>query len=400
MANKEQLHRKIGDLLVEINEIYSTLHDTNEEGDTLSVDLFEATVHYLSAHVSLYHKMVKTEQRESAEVSFGTQADEVAVDLNQVEDGPEEADQDLITHDVAVKTNDPDGDVVFTPITAEEESDSPEIEEQEVETDGVSDNEDDEEEIEHPDTASDEQEVSSQDDDTAAEADTEEGSGSIEDEGDVDWEDDEDDDDDEGDEDNDDDDDGEGDEDVEEAYYEDDDYLALEDEGAGVGEEPGDTSDAAASRDTEVSGGEPLDENGEVSQEVVIEEKEVSLPESDVTPVDQVPEAPARPMSINEILAAQLKGAKTTQATRISGRPERLGDIKTAISLNDKLLFIKDLFNGYSLAYSEAIELLNRYDDLGAAKDFLQSNYATKNNWSAKPDTVDKLYTILEKRFG
>jgi hypothetical protein len=75
-------------------------------------------------------------------------------------------------------------------------------------------------------------------------------------------------------------------------------------------------------------------------------------------------------------------------------------DIKTAINLNDKLLFIKDLFNGYSLAYSEAVELLNRFDNFAEADAFLQSNYALKNGWSEKPQTVEKLYAILRKRFG
>ena len=82
------------------------------------------------------------------------------------------------------------------------------------------------------------------------------------------------------------------------------------------------------------------------------------------------------------------------------GEAERVSDIKSAISLNDKLLFIKDLFNGYSLAYSEAIELLNRYDDFSAADSFLKTNYAAKNNWADKPETVDKLYAVLRKRFG
>ena len=74
-------------------------------------------------------------------------------------------------------------------------------------------------------------------------------------------------------------------------------------------------------------------------------------------------------------------------------------DLKSSISLNDKLLFIRDLFNGYSLAYSEAIELLNRYVTFAEADAFLQTNYALKNNWAEKPQTVEKLYAILRKKF-
>ncbi len=137
-----------------------------------------------------------------------------------------------------------------------------------------------------------------------------------------------------------------------------------------------------------------------VSEEVTIQQKavEIDVPDKqEVIPSDE--EKPSRPLSINEILSAQRKaGSSPLFAAR--GEIDRISDIKSAISLNDKLLFIKDLFNGYSLAYSEAIELLNRYDDFASADAFLQANYAKKNNWADKQIAVDKLYAILRKRFG
>lgn len=133
----------------------------------------------------------------------------------------------------------------------------------------------------------------------------------------------------------------------------------------------------------------------QVINEVTIANKEVQVaPEA---------ERPARPLSLNERISAQRRGESTGVHPLLSaqrGDTERVTDIKSAISLNDKLLFIKDLFNGYSLAYSEAIELLNRYDDFASADAFLQANYAKKNNWADKPAAVDKLYAVLRKRFG
>lgn len=137
-----------------------------------------------------------------------------------------------------------------------------------------------------------------------------------------------------------------------------------------------------------------------VSEEVTIAEKavEIDVPDTQQT-ASADEEKPSRPLSINEILSAQRKGGSNPLfATR--GDSDRISDIKSAISLNDKLLFIKDLFNGYSLAYSEAIELLNRYDDFASADAFLQANYAKKNNWADKQVAVDKLYAVLRKRFG
>lgn len=112
------------------------------------------------------------------------------------------------------------------------------------------------------------------------------------------------------------------------------------------------------------------------------------------------PSTPDRPLSINEMMANQRKENPESNAGFNRMDMRKLGDLKSAISLNDKLLFIKDLFNGYSLAYSEAVELLNRYDTLAEADAFLQTNYAIKNQWSSKQETVNKLYAILNKRYG
>ncbi|QBQ42189.1 hypothetical protein E2P86_13945 [Sphingobacterium psychroaquaticum] len=115
--------------------------------------------------------------------------------------------------------------------------------------------------------------------------------------------------------------------------------------------------------------------------------------------------APSRPLTLNEILQQQRQANVASSAPAAASvshagtATERITDLKSSISLNDKLLFIKDLFNGYSLAYSEAVELLNRYATFGEADAFLQTNYALKNNWADKPLTVDKLYAILRKKY-
>jgi len=135
-----------------------------------------------------------------------------------------------------------------------------------------------------------------------------------------------------------------------------------------------------------------------VVKEVIVEEKEVHI---EPNPAFIEPPTPARPLTLNELIQQQKQaGVSNTQryATSTSAS-EKVIDLKSAINLNDKLLFIKDLFNGYSLAYSEAIELLNRFDNFNEADAFLQSNYAMKNGWSQKAQTVDKLYQILRKRF-
>ena len=99
--------------------------------------------------------------------------------------------------------------------------------------------------------------------------------------------------------------------------------------------------------------------------------------------------------TLNEVLSA----AKDKNPIPAIAHNE-VKDLKSMIKLNDKLLFVRDLFNGYSLAYSEAIELLNRYNDFKTADNFLKQNYAIKNKWSDNQSTVDYFYEILNKRFN
>lgn len=135
-----------------------------------------------------------------------------------------------------------------------------------------------------------------------------------------------------------------------------------------------------------------------VVNEVVEEPKQIILDESlNIPNVEE--EKPVRPLTLNEILQQQRKTGVVDSNITSGVDKDKIVDLKSSISLNDKLLFIKDLFNGYSLAYSEAIELLNRYVTFAEADAFLQTNYALKNNWADKPQTVEKLYAILRKKF-
>ncbi|WP_207424072.1 hypothetical protein [Desertivirga brevis] len=129
----------------------------------------------------------------------------------------------------------------------------------------------------------------------------------------------------------------------------------------------------------------------EIVEEPVV--KEVVIPQK-VTTIDVVESAGPTP-TLNDLISAQK--AQSIQTAQYSSQP--ITDLKTAISLNDKLLFIKELFNGYSLAYSEAVEILNRFESFEIAETFLKTNYSAKNNWPAKQDTVEKFYAILQRRY-
>jgi len=182
--------------------------------------------------------------------------------------------------------------------------------------------------------------------------------------------------------------------------WEDEDDTGFEiEEAAEIEEEPAKTP--SAEKPEPVKEPEPVKQPEPVKEEPVAEVKKPAPPvEAAVTKTHTEVKTEAtseEPLTVNQMISAQLnKAAKATE--HLHAPP--ITDLKQAINLNDKLLYIKDLFNGYNLAYSEAIDILNRYSSFAEAEDFLRTNYATKNNWETKEPTVEKFYGLLRRRYS
>ncbi|WP_421944517.1 hypothetical protein [Pedobacter sp.] len=136
----------------------------------------------------------------------------------------------------------------------------------------------------------------------------------------------------------------------------------------------------------------PVEYDEPIISPPVVEEKPAFIPQAvPVKPTPPVEDVKAP--TLNDLLA------KTNQQPQEPVKAP-VGDLKQAINLNEKLLFIKDLFGGYNLAYSEAIDIVNKMPNFESADSFLQNNYAGKNNWAAKQATVDQFYELLNRRFS
>jgi hypothetical protein len=145
----------------------------------------------------------------------------------------------------------------------------------------------------------------------------------------------------------------------------------------------------------------PAPEEKPIAKQGKAPEKDIPLltlyadePKAENAKKDELARNEEHVLTLNEKMSAQLKD----NGTELAEPP--ITDIKAAISLNDKLLFVKDLFNGYSLAYSEAIEIVNRFTKFEEADRFLKTNYVAKNNWADKKATADKFYALLKRRYA
>ncbi|PVH26420.1 hypothetical protein [Sphingobacterium corticibacter] len=335
---------KVGDLLVEINEEYATVQEQEGQLAVVQLGMLAAKAKYLAAHFELLAQL-SVKQPEVTSDSAEAQATEEIIFTPATAKADEKEDSQQTVAEIAPDQEEPKAEnapeTQPEPEPVEEEPVEEEIEEPQPE--------EEEPEVEEPEVAEEKEEEPAKEEERAP--------------------------------------------------------VAPEPEAPKVQSterQPESEPSISAWRNVaeEKTAEEPAKEEAAVVNSVVEESRTIELNQPQKS--EEAPAASSRPLTLNEMIQQQRRAGLTNanQFKTPATKTEQIVDLKTAVSLNDKLLFIKDLFNGYSLAYTEAIELLNRFDNMAEADAFLQANYSLKNNWASKPQTVEKLYHILQKKFA
>lgn len=95
--------------------------------------------------------------------------------------------------------------------------------------------------------------------------------------------------------------------------------------------------------------------------------------------------------SLNEIMGEQ--SGRVDVSTKLQNKP--IADLARAIGINDKFIFIKELFDGDSAKYSETVNQLNSFSDLNDAIIFLQDNF----QWSEDSESAAKFIDLVRRKF-
>ncbi len=97
--------------------------------------------------------------------------------------------------------------------------------------------------------------------------------------------------------------------------------------------------------------------------------------------------------SIHENLTS---GDDKSIAAKLSQNP--IHDLKSAIGINEKFLFVYELFDGDMETYKTGIEQLNNYNNLDEAIKQLQY-FSTKYEWDQETDAYLKLYNFIQRKY-
>jgi hypothetical protein len=98
--------------------------------------------------------------------------------------------------------------------------------------------------------------------------------------------------------------------------------------------------------------------------------------------------------SVNE----RLKQSKIDLGDTLTEVPIR--DLRKAIGVNDRFLFINELFRGDEAAYERSIKTINSFSIFAEAEYWIQRELKVKNTWNDNDEMVRQFYQLIRRRFS
>lgn len=114
-----------------------------------------------------------------------------------------------------------------------------------------------------------------------------------------------------------------------------------------------------------------------------------------VTPTPQTSELPEAKQELPQAEEQEAIPATDTKYAEITDI-----DIRTRIGINDKYLFISELFADDKSAYDNAIKKLNSFTQSSEAEEWIRQELHSKYNWSDENETVLSFYELVKNSFS
>lgn len=88
------------------------------------------------------------------------------------------------------------------------------------------------------------------------------------------------------------------------------------------------------------------------------------------------------------------KNIKKDVSSKMQSKP--INDINSAIGINDKFIFIRELFSGDKDLYMETIQVLNNFDTFENALEFLNDNF----DWDNDNPNFERLKELVRRKYS
>lgn len=118
-----------------------------------------------------------------------------------------------------------------------------------------------------------------------------------------------------------------------------------------------------------------------------------------VEPAPAAPEPPAEDIA-EPVMVKSESVAEKAQSTEKKSLNDRLAGGALKFGLNDRIGFVKDLFDGSAEDFNRVVSQLNTLGSLGEAQDFLTTHIAPEYGWADNEETAERFMAAVEQRFG
>ena len=156
----------------------------------------------------------------------------------------------------------------------------------------------------------------------------------------------------------------------------------------------------------------------ETVEEVVIPQEKKSTPKVKVPepelpanqralfdPLLEIPTLALKQQELNEAIAVKaqslndkLKSATTEIAHTLKDGP--IKDLRKAIGINDRYLFINELFRGDEIMYERSIKTINGFHIYGEAEFWIKRELKLKLGWKEDSEAVRIFDQLIKRRFS
>jgi hypothetical protein len=160
----------------------------------------------------------------------------------------------------------------------------------------------------------------------------------------------------------------------------------------------------------------------EVKQEVIIEEKiAVKVEEIVEQPFDELEEIIFSETKTEDLFTSEVKAVEVNKTKTLeeelqdtfsvdlmadffdNAQPKSLNDKFAAniqIGLNDRIVFVKNLFNNQQEDYNRVISQLNTFKSLEESKEFINKMVKPDYNWAKHEELEARFLEIIERKFA
>jgi len=142
-------------------------------------------------------------------------------------------------------------------------------------------------------------------------------------------------------------------------------------------------------------------------KEEPVQQKRAQAPEFSFDPLTEIPTLSQQHSTkeINELLGIRdaslndkLKQNRVEVGHVVAEHP--IKDLKKAIGINDRYVFINELFRGDEVMYERSLKTINGFRIFAEAEYWIERELKVKLGWEEHKDTTRHFYQLIKRRFS